>query len=233
MTGDRSAPGEPPAAAARGVLPWQRLASTGNLEYDRVLFFTDAIFAIAITLLVVDIRVPAVRPVHAGLVLRDTVPQMVGFAISFVVIGMFWVGHHGTFRHIVAMDRWLIWLNLLFCGTIAFLPYPTSLLSATSSQLPAIVFYAAWVSLAGLAELAVWLYACRIPGLLSAGTTPWLRRYVALRIARLPAVFLLSIPVAFAWPWLATYTWILVAVLGIGIRQVMARSGRTGGGELE
>jgi Endosomal/lysosomal potassium channel TMEM175 len=59
---------------------------------------------------------------------------MAGFAFSFTVIGLFWIGHHELFRPIKALDRSLILLNLLFLGCIAFLPYPTSLLSAAADQ---------------------------------------------------------------------------------------------------
>jgi uncharacterized membrane protein len=120
------------------------LARAGNLEYDRVLFFTDAVFAIAITLLVVDLRVPeAVEHVVAKQELHDAISSIIGFAISFAVIGIFWVGHHSLFRYIKAFDRRLILLNLLFLGVIAFLPYPTQLLSVTSTtQTAAVVFYA-------------------------------------------------------------------------------------------
>ena len=99
------------------------LARAGNLEYDRVLFFTDAVFAIAITLLVVDLRVPTEAViVHARHVLREDISSIIGFAISFGVIGIFWVGHHSIFRYINAFDRHLILLNLFFLGIIAFLP---------------------------------------------------------------------------------------------------------------
>lgn len=75
--------------------------------------------------------------------LHDAISSIIGFAISFAVIGIFWVGHHSLFRYIKAFDRRLILLNLLFLGVIAFLPYPTQLLSVTSTtQTAAVVFYA-------------------------------------------------------------------------------------------
>lgn len=212
--------GEQPARAPGGRRPWELLVSTGNLEYDRVLFFTDAIFAIAITLLVVDIRVPDKRPIDALWQLRHAFPQMLGFGISFVVIGTFWVAHHGIFRHIAALDRRLIWLNLFFAGMIAFLPYPTSLLSQAGDR-AAVVFYAAWVAVAALAESAIWIYACRTPGAITAETPQWMRRYLALRMLRVPAVFLVSIPVAFASakPTWVPFIWLAIAVLGRAIRR--------------
>jgi uncharacterized membrane protein len=89
--------------------PSQRLrvlARAGQLEYDRVMFFSDAVFAIAITLLIVDLQVPDVAHVESGRQLRDTLPQIGGFALSFAVIGLFWIGHHGLFRHIKGLNRW-------------------------------------------------------------------------------------------------------------------------------
>ncbi|HWG62486.1 MAG TPA: TMEM175 family protein [Streptosporangiaceae bacterium] len=136
------------------------LARAGNLEYDRVLFFSDAIFAIAITLLVLDIHVPSSANASAGKALSAGVPRITSFVISFLVIGMFWMGHHRIFRLITGLDRPLIALNLLFLGTIAFMPYPTALLRIGNSlERPAVIFYALCISLAGATEYAIWAYA--------------------------------------------------------------------------
>ena len=135
---------------------WRVLARAGEIEYDRVLFFSDAVFAIAITLLIVDLRVPDIPHVQSGQLLRHAIPQIGGFAYSFAAIGLFWLAHHGLFRHIKGLDRRLVLLNLLFLGTIAFVPYPTALLSAAGDQVPATVFYAASLAAVGLAEAAVW-----------------------------------------------------------------------------
>jgi uncharacterized membrane protein len=97
---------------------------------------------------------------------------MGGFALSFAVIGLFWIAHHGLFRHIKGFNRPLIMLNLLFLGCIAFLPYPTSLISAAGDQVPATLFYAASIIAAGLAEAAVWLYALRIRELACPASRP-------------------------------------------------------------
>jgi uncharacterized membrane protein len=234
-TDDETAPaaragkaGRPPRR--RAVL--NLLSIAGNLEYDRVLFFSDAVFAIAMTLLAVNIRVPDL--VSSALTqLQDSLPRIFGFAISFVVIGLFWIGHHTTFRHITALDRTIIWVNLLFLGLIAFLPYPTALLSAPlrpglspqaadASRAAATIFYAVCVSAAGLAQFAIWLYALRA-GLVSARVTRPLRRYFAARMLRTPVVFLLSIPVAVVSPNIASYVWLLVVVVGFASRRILLR----------
>ncbi len=199
------------------------LARSGFIEYDRVLFFSDAVFAIAITLLAIDLRVPAARFVTAhhlstGDVLRHAGPSLVSFGISFAVIGLFWLGHHRIFRYITALDRPLIGLNLFFLGTIAFLPYPTALLSsAPSNQAGAVIFYAICASVAGLAEGAIWLYATTIRPALADRSAARVRLTISLRIGRVPVVFLASIPVAAAAPRVAPYLWILIWISGIAI----------------
>jgi uncharacterized membrane protein len=205
-----------PAGAAEG-LPSGRsalhlLSSAGNVEYDRVLFFSDAVFAIAITLLVVDIRVPDLPSglIDAGQQLRASESRIFGFGLSFAVIGLFWLSHHTIFRHITAIDRVLILINLLFLGTIAFLPYPTALLSATSTdQAAATIFYAVCAGAAGLGQSAIWLYAIRA-GLVSATVSA-------------PVVFGLSIPVAIVAPGAAAYVWFGIVVIGAVLRRTMLR----------
>jgi hypothetical protein len=159
-------------AAQRGRRALNPLSVAGNLEYDRVLFFSDAVFAIAITLLVVDLRVPDVVA-NAAEEIANSKDKILSFTISFLVIGLFWMGHHRLFRYITALDRRVIFLNLLFLGTIAFLPYPTALLFAGNTHEPAApVFYASCVAGAGLLELAIWLYASRSKGLVPASVPP-------------------------------------------------------------
>jgi uncharacterized membrane protein len=145
---------------------------------------------------------------------------MAGFAFSFTVIGLFWIGHHELFRLIKALDRSLILLNLLFLGCIAFLPYPTSLLSAAADQAPATVFYAVSIAAAGLAEAAIWLYAIHIRELTLPGIPPVMYRWILLRILPGPVVFLLSIPVAIAQPVLDQYLWLLALVSVLVIRRL-------------
>jgi TMEM175 potassium channel family protein len=206
------------SAAQRARRALNPLAIAGNLEYDRVLFFSDAVIAIAITLLVVDLRVPDIVR-NAGAALAADRSKILSFGISFVVIGLFWLGHHHLFRYITALDRRLILLNLLFLGTIAFLPYPTALLSATKGEHTAsIAFYAACVAATGLMELVIWLYAIRAGGLVPASISPARRRYETVRLLPVPVVFALSIPVAFAAPVVAQFSWILLVPIGRVLR---------------
>jgi uncharacterized membrane protein len=187
------------------------LVRSGFLEYDRVVFFSDAVFAIAITLLAVNLRVPGHGDVGTARQISEAIPNIRGFAISFVVIAFFWIGHHQIFRYITALDRRLIALNLLFLGSIAFVPYPTDLLSAASgAKSAAVIFYAACGAFAGLVEAAMWLYAVRSRANLTSPDTGKIGTFFFLRIVRVPVVFLLSIPIAVFAPSAALYFWILI-----------------------
>jgi uncharacterized membrane protein len=227
-TGGRS--GGPGGAAATRKDMSGGLARAGHLEYDRILFFSDAVFAIAITLLVVDLpeQLETGRTaIEAGTVLRDSVGAITGFAISFAAIGLFWLSHHGLFRFVTAFDRRLTLLNLLFLGTIAFLPYPTALISrASSSEAPAVIFYAACVGTSGLMLLITFLYACTARAGLVTGISPRERRYVALSIGRIPVVFAASIGVAMVSPRGAEYFWLTAALLDIIIDRFHRRGER-------
>lgn len=142
---------------------------------ERLVFFSDAVFAIAITLLVIEIHAPHL-PVHATAddywaALLELSPEFAGFIISFLVIGSFWRGHHRMFA---VAQRWrerIALPNLLLLGTIVALPFFTQFFSANpTGRLPA-VLYCLWLLLAGLMNL--WLqYAVTTAPVVDEGVAP-------------------------------------------------------------
>ncbi len=133
-------------------------------QLDRLIFFSDAVFAIAMTLLVVDVRLPPLRHVSEAALaqaLVDLVPQYIGFFISFLVVGRFWIGHHRAFGWLQRSDDRFVWLNLLFLLTIAFMPFPTTLISGYASTRIGVGVYAGWLIVAGLANVAVERHAAK------------------------------------------------------------------------
>ena len=191
------------------------VANAGELEFERVIFFSDAVFAIAITLLVINIRVP-VRPGSAATVgqfghgLAQQTGRILSWALSFFVVARYWMAHHTMFRFVSRFDRWLIGLNLLFLACVAFLPYGTAVLGSWGDTGPGAAFYALSMAAAGLTQSAVWFRAVRA-GL----TVPRLDRGLGNAYLRTllqpPAVFLLSVPVALlARPEAAWCLWALI-----------------------
>jgi uncharacterized membrane protein len=204
------------------------VSRAGRMEYDRILFFTDAVFAIAITLLIVDLPVQINEHgvVNAADQLRKDAPSIAGFALSFAVVALYWMAHHQLFRYVTVIDRNLMRINLLFVGVIAFLPYPTDLLSSVSlGRSPAaVVFYACCAGTAGLLETLAWVYA-NYAGLTS-GVSPQVKWLFFWRAVRIPLIFALSIPIALAGSGhasAATYFWLGIPILGIIINAVYGR----------
>ena len=189
-------------------------AAERTTELDRIVFFSDGVFAIAITLLVISIRVPSlpsdVSNAELSRHLIDEWPRVLSYAVSFTVIGLYWIGHHRTFAHIRRFDHRMIVLNLVFLGLIAFLPWPTAIIGRYGAHRSAVVLYAGSLALAGLASTALWLYAWR-SGLADVGTRR--ARYLAARAALPAVVFGCSIPIAYVSPVAAQLSWLSFVVL--------------------
>ena len=133
-----------------------------SLSFERVAFFSDAVFAIAITLLVIDLRLPhfAVTSDIALLnALLGLIPQYVGFFVSFFVTGRFWIGHHQLFTLIDHADDAFIWRNLLLLLAIAFMPFPTAIVGEFAGLRSGVCFYALWLAFAGWQNLRLVKYA--------------------------------------------------------------------------
>jgi uncharacterized membrane protein len=177
---------------------------------DRIVFFSDAVFAIAITLLVIQISVPPASEHDVGSALADRWPQFTSFALSFLVIGLFWSRHHLMFRYIVKSDNVLLWLNLGLLLCIAFMPYPTALVGEHSHDRVAAILYAGTMTIAGLAAAALWGYASYGGRLLVDGTDARLIRYLRQRPLVVTLVFASSMLVALGSVRAAELLWVLV-----------------------
>ena len=101
---------------------------------DRLEIFSDAVIAIAITLLVLDIRVPQAPQGQLLHALGRQWPSYAAYVLSFAVIGIMWVSHHSMFERIREIDRGLLFSNLLLLLGIAFLPFPTPLLAEYAAE---------------------------------------------------------------------------------------------------
>ncbi len=135
-----------------------RLAPGPLVESSRVEAFSDGVFAIAITLLVLDLKAPVGR----GTVLHDLLaqwPAYVAYLASFGYIGVIWVNHHNLFTRIARVNGPLLWRNLALLLTASVLPFPTAVVSSAfqhgsaQDQRTAVVFY----GLVGAAAAATWL----------------------------------------------------------------------------
>lgn len=98
------------------------------MNKTRLEAFSDGVFAIVITLLVLDIRIPEVDYSHLKPALLELIPRVVAYVMSFILIGIYWVGHHQSFQMLSKTDGGFLWLNILLLLCISFLPFPTILM---------------------------------------------------------------------------------------------------------
>jgi len=185
---------------------------SNSRELDRLIFFSDAVFAIVMTLLVLDIRVSDVAAREVPGMVFDLWPKIFSYVLSFLVIGLYWIGHHQTFRYVRSYDRTLLWLNLLFLLSISFIPFPTDLLGEYGELRFAVNFYAVSLALARLLLALVWWYVSSGPIRISDELDRGLARFHLLRSLAIPAVFLLSIGIAFFSTDAAIASWVLLVV---------------------
>ncbi len=194
-----------------------------RLGLERLIFFSDAVFAIAITLLALTIQLPAGTPVGGDVsdsvlaaALSQAGKKILSYVISFLIIGIYWISHHRLFRRVQRYDSRLIMINLLLLMTIGFIPFPTSLVSEYGNR-TAVIFYAASVSLVGVLSALMWIYISYKGRLIDAPLTPHEWWVTLSRLLLAPAIFLVSIGLAYINTDLAKYSWALSA-LGALIR---------------
>jgi TMEM175 potassium channel family protein len=138
--------------------------SLGRLEA-----FSDGVFAIAITLLVLDIPVPRVEQGGLREALLDQWPDYAAYAVSFAIIGIIWINHHAVFGYVEHVDRGLLFLNLNLLLWVVLIPWPTSLLaeymqSGGSDERAAALVYALTMTFMGVSFGGLWLYIAHRPG---------------------------------------------------------------------
>lgn len=182
---------------------------------ERLIFFSDAVFAIAITLLALDIRLPVDAQHLSNEALLQALaviwPKYLSYLISFLVIGNFWIWHHARFRRIVRYDNRLFFLNLFLLLAVAFIPFPTAVISENGNR-TATIFYALSIALVGVFAILLWMYASHRDRLTDPLDLSESRRLMANTLT-IPLVFLVSIGIAWISPDLAKYSWLLTALV--------------------
>jgi len=169
----------------------------------RVEAFSDGVLAIAITLLVLDLRVPARDTLEGSLAheLAREWPSYAAYVTSFLVIGIIWINHHAVFQLIDQVDRTLLFLNLLLLMSVAAIPFTTALLAeyltAGRDARTAAVIYSGVMLAMAVAFSAIYARAARHPELLTPGVDPIAARASILRFSVGTLVYLATVAVAF------------------------------------
>jgi uncharacterized membrane protein len=192
----------------------------------RVLALTDGVFAIIITLLVLEVHVPELTQGHTlDEALAELRPSLTAFVISFILAGMYWVGHRDLFALIRRTDRGLVWLNILYLLPLCLLPFGAGLLGRYEHEAVALRIYGLLLVLIALMRVVIWLYATNRPHLL------WQRldhrqRRAGLALNLLPGlVYLLAFLVARTAPGLSLAIYAAMPLLYF-LSITVLRSGR-------
>jgi len=182
-------------------------ARSQGLSTVRVTALTDGVFAIVLTLLVLDLHAPtAISQMQLLSDLREIVPQLMLFVVSFAIVAVFWYGHHMEMHWIVRSDRVHLGITLIFLLTISFVPFSASLLGK-NPQLPlAATIYGANLFLAGVVRYVHWTYASNGLRLMRSGLDAEFVRHIKRVFVLVPVLYL----VAAGLSWLNT----IIAIAG-------------------
>jgi uncharacterized membrane protein len=184
-----------------------------NFQLERIALFSDAIFAIAITLLIIEIKVPEFqgnlneRLTDEWLLenLLEATPKFIGFFVSFFVISLYWIAHHRMFRYVIHCSHKLVWNNILFMLPIVVMPFSTSFLSEfynPAVRLPLIV-YSINIAAAGFFSFRLWRIIGNPKNHLSENMDKAFLNYNLARAMAIPGVFVLALVFSLFVPWLA------------------------------
>lgn len=188
---------------------------TLKLPVDRIVYFSDAIFAIAITLLVLEIKIPSsdeVASLGASGVLRKLMPSFTGFLISFLVTGLYWRAHLIHCQFIKVFDGRLLWINLLLLLFVVLLPFSTAFYSKNFGNNGTFIFYGANLVMIGI---FTYLMIARIgrEGMHHDALDRATLKLLKFRAALAPLVWLLSILIAPIFPLTARFFFIAIFVV--------------------
>jgi uncharacterized membrane protein len=189
------------------------------LGTGRIESFSDGVFAFAITLLVLDLHVPASEFNHLWHGIAQQWPSYLGYVTSFLTVGAIWFVHHGIFRRVQYANRRVMNINLLLLMAVAFLPFPTGLVAEairnSSAERAAVIFYGASLLVISLLYSALWgavasdrsLLKPEVTGkevnAIARGTTPSLGFYLAV------------ILLAFIAPKVAAFGYLVIAIVAL------------------
>jgi uncharacterized membrane protein len=191
-------------------------------DLERVIFFSDAVFAIAMTLLVIDLAVPtAADMTNQELLknLRDLGPSIFSYALSFAVVGSYWLAHWRRFHYIERTNEPLALINLALLGLVALIPFPTAVLGAHGNLPAAVVLYAVVLSAGGIVGGLSWLYAYRA-GLCRPDVDTRELRLGLMRSWSGPVVMLASLPLLFVSTTLTELSWLLIFPAQVVLRRM-------------
>lgn len=203
---------------------------TEKFQKERIALFSDAVFAIAITLLIIEIKVPEPEnhEISDSILLHELLvilPKIIGFLVSFMVIGLYWAAHHRLFRYIIKSTPKLLFANLLFLLPIVTMPFSTAFLSEyfyPGLHLPLAV-YTFNICVTGLCSYRLWKIVANPKNELSRGISKPLLSYNLARARTIPIAFVVVLLLSYLNSWLSIAVLPFVIFITLGIKRYYRR----------
>ena len=193
-----------------------------QIRVEHILAFADAIFAFSITFMAITIHIPEfTRNLTEAQVidkLLESIPEFEIYAISFFVIGMYWISYHQMFNHVVGSRSTVTWLTLVFLFFITLIPLATNMQVGFGQYQIVFILFALILTIAGSLLTIMWLYATKNK-LIDENLAHNEIRYILLESIVSPVVFLISILVSFIDIQIAYYFWIVIIPADIILRK--------------
>ncbi len=179
-----------------------------EVEFSRIVAFSDGVFSIAITLLVLNLGIgKGLADGEVAQKLLDQRENLLSYAISFAVIARFWLNHHRFFGEVKAFDGRLIGLNMLYLGFVVLIPFSSEVLGEYGGVTASVVLYSA--NLVAVVLIGLWMIEdARRAGLTTIDEQT--RREARVRATFIASVFLLSIPIAFLDAHITPFFWLIL-----------------------
>jgi len=180
-------------------------------DKSRLEMFVDGVFAIAITILVLELQVPALQYTNIAVIhyIGEIIPELFGYFLSFFLLAIFLNSHHRQFRFIKQTNANFWWINILLLSLIALVPFSTSLLTGFGGISAAVIFFNLNMLLAGLALVLMWIYAQKTD-LIKEDTEPETIRFIGIRNLAIPIIALIAILSTFISPNLSNLVYLLL-----------------------
>lgn len=185
-----------------------------EFQLERMILFSDAVFAIAITLLVIELKVPEIERAELAegegkllSALAHMIPKFFGYIISFMFIGIYWTVHHRLFGYVINYTPKLLRLNLLFLFAVALMPFSTAFYSEYLMKhlITPVVFYTGNIILLGAFNLLMWIHIGNPENHLSEGLSRADVRYSCFRAILVPTLFTLFAFVYLVNPFISSF----------------------------
>jgi uncharacterized membrane protein len=178
--------------------------------------FSDAVIAIAITLLVLQLKLPYISDVNINAMLLPTLSsnlgEIIGYVIGFWVIASYWFRYHIFMKYVKVIDSTYVMLNVIFILFIGFLPFPTSILIQYPAHVSPVIFYGINILMLSIIQILMWVYASR-NGRLTGDIDTVLADQITMGRVVGTVIFLLSILVAFVSPVASMVMWFLPSLI--------------------